>query len=747
MSHELFYTSAPKGLQPGSRGFCAVASTEGLPGHLAEKVESLSAYRPLYPPLDARAHLNPVVHSHLRVTVGGKTYSVLSRISPSGLDYSQRSNKFAHHVILEPGELPPGGPAWLLAQPGFLENRWDGEVRFLPTGRIPPQGDSEPGVCRHWQSLTGDAGWAGVLADSLEKNPPRQMHLIFSPGMDLLPLVAEAISLVPPSKRWLVTFSTYFTGLPQGIPCLWRFVLKDSPEAAQAGRLHGQEVINLCEPLGKPAPSELVQAARTGRRSANAAALTERLEPANDWPTKGGRTFQIKEPISAKTNSPRRDSNDIDPTRPASAKGSPQPRIIRPPPPQTAKHKRSWIWAALVVGLILGLVAGIAASLLVLNRNWKESVANQAASDEQEKPAVSAKEKEAGEKDPAKKVPRAPAVEKDKDVAQPAEKTKEPDKTKEKSKNTDNDLDVQKKRLVQLQTELNELKTKKEKAEKDKLAVQKQLDDLKSKLISPTLPRVNKYFPLPRTNSINSKENQVEVELKKWGLAASDYTLALLGADDSLEPRPNRMTGSLNVGRKDQKEDLASFKIIDGKLHFEWFTLPRRQPKDADDLSRSQHLLRECILEIKGGNKPFHVALREPSKPKIEPVLPFTSVAPQEFIDDIAQGCPSRTLFLESMEIDLEGQSIVQSEEYLGIKALPRIFPIEKPNPPEPENEPKGGTARWILLDKSSSKDNIASLRIGSPSGPLKVKVRSLVIYMEVAGFYVEVARIGARVH
>src|SRR5437016_5585315 len=84
MSHELFYTSAPKGLRPGSRGFCTVASTEGLPAHLAEQIESLSAYRPLFPPLDARAKLNPIVYSHLRITGRSKTYHVLSRIGPAG---------------------------------------------------------------------------------------------------------------------------------------------------------------------------------------------------------------------------------------------------------------------------------------------------------------------------------------------------------------------------------------------------------------------------------------------------------------------------------------------------------------------------------------------------------------------------------------------------------------------------------------------------------------------------------------
>jgi hypothetical protein len=110
MSHELFYTSAPRGLFPGSRGFCTVAATQHLPKPLAEKLEALSGYRPLFPPVGPEAALNPVAMSHLRVAVAGKTYSVLSRVAAAGLDYSERTNKLAHHVVLDGHELPRGGP-------------------------------------------------------------------------------------------------------------------------------------------------------------------------------------------------------------------------------------------------------------------------------------------------------------------------------------------------------------------------------------------------------------------------------------------------------------------------------------------------------------------------------------------------------------------------------------------------------------------------------------------------------------
>ena len=88
MSQELHYTSVPHGLKPGSRGFGAVGVTADMPDLLAERLESFSSYQAVYPPGDPLAALNPIVHAHVRLTVGGRVLDVLSRIGPAGLDYS-----------------------------------------------------------------------------------------------------------------------------------------------------------------------------------------------------------------------------------------------------------------------------------------------------------------------------------------------------------------------------------------------------------------------------------------------------------------------------------------------------------------------------------------------------------------------------------------------------------------------------------------------------------------------------------
>lgn len=269
MGQELLYTSAPFGLKPGSRGFCTVLSTQGLPAPLATALESLSGYRPAYPPSDARSHLNPVVMSHLKVQVAGRSWHVLSRIADYGLDYSQRPNKLAHHVVLDPGELVEAGPADLLNAPSFMRTEWHEEPRLVPAKTVRKLGSPRRAVCQAWKDLTGDAGWAGVIAESFQRDPKRPVFLIFEPGQDVLPLIAEALSLLPPQRRWEVTFSTYFTGLPQAVGCTWRCMLAGSTEAHQSLRFVKALRIDLTSAsIGEATGGALVQAARGAVRPA-----------------------------------------------------------------------------------------------------------------------------------------------------------------------------------------------------------------------------------------------------------------------------------------------------------------------------------------------------------------------------------------------------------------------------------------------------------------------------------------------
>jgi len=267
VSQELLYTSATRGLKPGSSGFCTVASTRGMSGPLASALESLSAYRHVFRPGDPQAHRNPVAWVHVRLSAGGRSYCVLSRVADYGQDYSGRNNKLAHHVALQANETPTSGPARMLEQPNFMETSWDGEPRILPVGRaVTHKHRATLGACRHWQDMTGDAGWAGVLAESFLDDPQRPVYIIFEPGMEILPLFGEAIELLPENRRWDVTFSTYFTSLPRGVTCNWRCVLAGSKEANESRRFVQALRIDLTQPLERAEGGTLVEPARTGKQ-------------------------------------------------------------------------------------------------------------------------------------------------------------------------------------------------------------------------------------------------------------------------------------------------------------------------------------------------------------------------------------------------------------------------------------------------------------------------------------------------
>ena len=267
MSQELHYTSVARGLKPGARGFCTVASTVGLSPTLAERLEGLSGYRATFPPDHPQSAQNPVAWSHLRINSVGQTVSVVSRIGPAGLDYTDRPNKYAHHVVLDASERHAGGPAWLLEQPGFMVAEWQGPPQQIPTGRRPATGDQPGGVCRAWAKATGDAGWGGAVAEAFLADPKRQVVIIFDPGVDLLPLFVEALALLPADRRWDVTFQTYFTGLPPGVGCVWRGVLRDSAEARQARGNPDALLIDLAE-AGHAVGGSLVHWAKTGEAPA-----------------------------------------------------------------------------------------------------------------------------------------------------------------------------------------------------------------------------------------------------------------------------------------------------------------------------------------------------------------------------------------------------------------------------------------------------------------------------------------------
>ncbi len=264
MSQELVYTSVPRGLLPGSSGFCTVARTVEMPEVLAKRLESLSGYRHAYPPQSENASLNPVAFSHAFFRLGEITLHLLSRIGSAGLDHTKRSNSIAHHVVLSPGELTACGPARILTEPNFMISKWDSPPLAWEKGRPVPNPPNEPRKCVLWEAITGDAGWGGILAETAAQKRP--VCILSRPGIDLLPLFAESLALLPEAVRWNVTFNTHLNEIASGLACQWRGLSHDSPEAFSVRGIKGVLIIDLTK--REPCPdsdSPLLELARTGR--------------------------------------------------------------------------------------------------------------------------------------------------------------------------------------------------------------------------------------------------------------------------------------------------------------------------------------------------------------------------------------------------------------------------------------------------------------------------------------------------
>ena len=276
MPSELIVTSAPKGLFPGTYGFCAVACSRGMNESTMRSLESISGYRHI------DGSVKPVVYSHYEYEISGVKKHAISRIADAGVDYSNRTNKIAHHLVLSDSEMNAlsSGPAALCATQGVFVEKWsDSEPpRYLNdrvlnnplaiAARSIPNGE--------WRRVAGDPGWAGALASTVKSKRP--VALIVRPDQNVLLLFQEALALLSPNERWQATFSTFFTSAPPAARCQWKTlvvgaydakVLSDSRALVldlSEGKLGSVEQFGDASLLVGDAKT-LVEAARSGRTS------------------------------------------------------------------------------------------------------------------------------------------------------------------------------------------------------------------------------------------------------------------------------------------------------------------------------------------------------------------------------------------------------------------------------------------------------------------------------------------------
>ena len=249
--YELIYTSAPKGLIPGRSGFATVAMSEGMPPNLIVPLENLSGYNFTLRDNTFLPILNPPSCYYIKMRYGNQQLHIAGRVAPNGLDYSQRNNKIAHHLLFESAEELEnlsGGVAGLFLKPDVFRSEYTEEPMMLPFRKVPVCMQVGALPARTWAELSGHAGFAAYAAERFRENPEKPLYLIYPAGTStdtLLNLVMEVCALLNKKLRNYLTFSTYFGSSTASVDCFLRMVPDFSPLVSNLRRFHKQDVIEL----------------------------------------------------------------------------------------------------------------------------------------------------------------------------------------------------------------------------------------------------------------------------------------------------------------------------------------------------------------------------------------------------------------------------------------------------------------------------------------------------------------------
>ena len=366
---ELVYTSVPQGLLPGTRGFSTVAFTSGMPPNLIMPLENLSGYNFIFQDGMLPPELNLPCCCYIKMRFGNQTLLVASRIAPNGLDYSQRNNKIAHHWLFESREeveQTQSGAAGLLGCDEYFMHNFTGEPRELAFRRV-PAADPAKLPAMHFQTLAGDSGWAGVIAQRFRSNPEQALYIKYPRHTDparLLDLVSEVCALLDRNELADFTFSTYFTQQGSSTDCFLRMLPDFSPQLVTVERFHTKNLLVLDGRQILPAEYENSPLCHTARYGW---APDPVPPPAKEWDFPAGSSVSEDDiprmplpPLNIKKPAPAlKNSHCVRQAAPVHAE--------KTHPVQTSMHKKLIFW---VTGLLL-LVTLI--SVLVLFTSSRDS--------------------------------------------------------------------------------------------------------------------------------------------------------------------------------------------------------------------------------------------------------------------------------------------------------------------------------------------------------------------------------------
>jgi hypothetical protein len=234
MPQQLIYTSAQRGLVAGRSGHCTVARSAAMREALMLQLEKLSYYQHL----SLSGGQERQIYSCRVLDIRGSRYHVLSRIQDAGLDFTNRTNFLAHHLVFTPEEIRQFASApvilrswsgWVKIwnqEPQMLENEdWSGLAKIFGVVSVP---------ATTWQQVTGDAVNGYGLLDSRSGIAFRVDNLSEDQILALFAESLELLELRDPRRDfrvtgWQYTFTTSMQEQDNPADFRWRCLHSDNP--------------------------------------------------------------------------------------------------------------------------------------------------------------------------------------------------------------------------------------------------------------------------------------------------------------------------------------------------------------------------------------------------------------------------------------------------------------------------------------------------------------------------------------
>ena len=233
MPLQLIFTSAPQGLVAGRSGFCTVARHQAMPERLAQLLESIGT---------PHGQSTGATFTFRTLEASDKTYYVLSRFVARGLDYTQRDNRLAHHLVFTQEEvaiLPP--PPALAARWKGWRDEWTAAPEWLAEENKPLALEAYQPLspATSWRELAGTGAKAAWLVN--ESGPALAGLVNFPETLQSLRLLAESANLLG-KTAWAATFTTD-TATTNADGFTWAI-----------GATKGRPIIDLATATALPAP-------------------------------------------------------------------------------------------------------------------------------------------------------------------------------------------------------------------------------------------------------------------------------------------------------------------------------------------------------------------------------------------------------------------------------------------------------------------------------------------------------------